>query len=240
MKRRVQKIRFGAVMLATVLCLSVMTGCSETEKGDNGKTAQISLEDRGLEVISILDQKIHNDTYVDLMSSATMRELDAFQELQKGNYDQPEHVYKISFSEDSVDNVLKLIVGSQYTTDGMSDELKKAVNGQAAWSFLNFRTSREGVEPLAVQGTFTAEKLFTAEEKNLLCIYLYAYPGSYPAAVVFTGAEDGATLARGGFLIVNDFAAGSPEEVEKSLFPYLYKENIEAGKVLGLKIEQLK
>ncbi|MBP5282173.1 MAG: hypothetical protein J6Z22_06705, partial [Lachnospiraceae bacterium] len=172
-------IRKTTCLLALTLCLGVASGCAEGSGAGNVtaqeevKKSSPSVEQYCLDLIRLLNEKVHNDTYVEIMATSSLTKSDAFDRLREGNYDAPEKIYKITFTKKDLDQLYKLLSVEEDGFTNMSEELKESLQGQLRASFMTLLTSKlVGAERLALQSVFTAQKLFVTEEKSLSCIYL--------------------------------------------------------------------
>lgn len=244
MKRGI--IRKTTCLLALMLCLCVATGCSEgSDAGgvraqEEIKKTSSSIGQYCLDLIKLLNEKVHNDTYVELIATQALTKSDAFARLRAGNYDAPDQIYKITFGEQGFSMFYELSFGKKDDFGDMSEELKASLQSQMLNSYVNLLTGRFiGSERLALQSMFTAQKLFVAEEKNLSCIYLYVYKEAYPVAVCIEGSEDSATRANASFVLIDDFKADSKDDVISSMFPSLM-EGVDLMELYGAEVEEIK
>ena len=238
-----------AFLLAAVLLLCALAGCDTSEnQGDSkgtGKTkvSKISLEDRGLEVIQLMDEKLHNEEYQELMvgKSSSVYDTEAYQKLEEATYGQPDKIFRITFSDDGLEGLLETYGAKDVKLSSWSKELQELAKTQIKMSFMTILVARDGASKVALQSLFTTGKIFvTDEERDRQGIYLYTYQDQYPIAVTITITEDGAASANGTFVLLDDFKAGSEEEVKESLLSVLGGDAEEYGKVLGIQIEQVK
>ena len=241
--RNIKKI---ACLLALIFCLGAIMGCAKESGTDDGteqekeKKTSVSIEQHCSDLIKLLSEKVHNDTYVELMTTSSLTKSDAFAELREGNYDAPEKIYKITFTKKDMKLLCELANVDQDAFDDMSKELKESLQSQLVAAFMTLLTSKTaGAERLALQSSFSAQKLFVAEEKNLRCIYLYAYKDTYPVAIYVGGAEDGATQASASFVLIDDFKADTEEDVISSMFPSLV-DGVDLKKLYGAEVEEIK
>lgn len=239
-------IRKTTCLLVLILCLGAITGCAkesgtdEVTEQEEVKKSSPSIGQHCSDLIRLLSEKVHSDTYVELMTTSSLTKSDAFAKLREGNYDAPEKIYKITFTKKDMKLLCELANVDQDAFDNMSKELKEAMQGQMFASYMTVLTSKTaGAERLALQSLFTAQKLFVAEEKNLSCIYLYAYKDAYPVAIYVGGAEDGATQASASFVLIDDFKADTEEDVISSMFISLANNYVDLVKLFGVEVKEI-
>lgn len=251
MKKRNKNWKKAACLLTMMCMLGSATACemsfdqkdvkqTESVKEENGRSGNAFFEEKGLEVINVMKEKIHEEAFMDMLLADDLKESDKYQKLKDSSYDQPDQIYKITMANDAISNLLKIETSSDYDLEGMSASMKEVLYKQVLYSFMTYITSRSGVEAVALQGCLVTEKLFVSDEKNVNCIYLYGYEDQYPIAVVYAGSEDGAVLARGYFVISDDFNASSVEGVKEGMLMKGLAEIDEIESALGIQIEQIK
>lgn len=238
-----------AFLLAVMCMLCALASCSmsenqaDTKDQKKTKVSKISLEDRGLEVIRLMDEKLHNEEYQELMlgKSSSVYDAESYQKLEEATYGQPDKIFRITFSDDSFEGLLETYGAEDVKLSSWSKELQELAKTQIRGSFMTILVARDSASKLALQSLFTTGKIFvTDEERDRQGIYLYTYQDQYPIAVTITITEDGAASANGTFVLLDDFKAGSEEEVKESLLSVLGSNAEEYGKVLGIQIEQVK
>ena len=216
-------------------------GKESKEESSGEKHAVESLKDRGLEVVGLLNEKLHSEAYTQLVASSAITDSELFQELRQIDFSKVENVYKITFSKDSLESLLKVFGEADIDLEPMSDTIKESLQTQMIESFFTTLTAKKsGSMALAVQGTFSAELLFVDPEKDTNSIYLFSYQNAYPVAVSFTRSDDGAVKAKACIVMIKDFKAGTVDEVKNSLF-FDFGDAFEALQdALGLNVEQVK
>ena len=236
-----------AACLMTMMCmLGSASACEmsfdqkDTEKTESVKVEKVSLEDRGLEVIEIMKEKIHSDTYTNMLLLDSLIETDEFQKLKQSSYDKPDKIYRLTIAEDAIENMLKIETTKDLDFGTLSSTLKDELYDQVLYTYMNMLINRSGSMALAIQGSLATDEIFVSDEKNVSCIYLYEYADQYPIAVVFGGSEDGAVLARGYFVLSDDFKAGSVEEVKKSMLIQGLAESADIYEAMGIQVEEIK
>ena len=245
MKRR--KNWKKAACLLTMMCmLGSASACEvsfdqkDTEKTETVKEEKVSLEDRGLEVIEIMNEKIHSEAYSKMLLTSSLMDTEAYQKLKECTYDTPDKIYRITMADDAIDNLLKIETNTDVDLESLSSNLREVFYTQIFGSYMNIINSKAGAEALAVQSCFASDKMFVSDEKNLKCMYVYEYADQYPIAVVFIGSEDGAARAIGYFVLNEDVKAGSLEELQQSILVRGLAESNELKEAIGFQIEQIK
>ena len=206
------------MITACIFIAAGLLGCG-AEKTDTDKVTkdssdtEKSLYDRGLEVIDLMAEMVHSDTYVDkVVGNGRIKEL--IKSVGEGSYDEPAEVYAVSQDDESFD-ILMEMAGMD---DSMSEELKSFLTHRGITAIISSANTLdgEGVEPLAAANICTAEKIFADDSISEDIIYIYTFENGYPAAVAFRTGEDNAVAATGTFIISDDFAYGSEDEIEAS------------------------
>lgn len=227
---RVMK-RFLAAALCVVMILGT-AGCGESrpdedDRGGDGKrqeqeTVRKPLYEQGLRVLALMNEKAHSKRYLYEMGSSQLTDSEYFQKIKSHDYITPDKIYTVVFPDDILDDFLSFEqkfmaedIGEDISE--MSDALRESMNHQFFVSIPTLMISSQGATAIAVSSLITDSVLFvddSAGKQNLMC--LYCFEDSYPIVVTFTYGEDGAIEARGSFLIVDDFAFDSEEEVRES------------------------
>lgn len=216
--------KFLATCFCVVMILGV-TGCGESrpDEDDGGKSGKRQeqemvhkpLYEQGLHVLALMNEKAHSEEYLSVMGSSQLADSEYFQKIKNHDYNTPDKIYTIVFPDDIPDMVLYTMgidIGE------MSDALLESLNSQFFVSIPTLMISSQGATAVAVSALITDSFLFvddSAKKQNLMC--LYCFEDAYPIVVMFTYGEDGAIEAKGSFLIVDDFAFDSEEEVRESL-----------------------
>ena len=204
------------MITACIFFAAGLLGCG-AEKTDTDKVTkdssdiEKSLYDRGLEVIDLMAELSRSDAYVDMASgSGEISEL--IKSIGEGSYDEPVESYTVSIEAESFEE-LKKMAGQD---DSMPDELAEFLEHRMTASLISTLNASGGVEILAAANVCTAEKIFADDSISEGIIYIYTFENGYPAAVAFRTGEDNAVAATGTFIISDDFAYGSEDEIEAS------------------------
>lgn len=167
-----------------------------------------TLCDRGLEVIDLMEEAIHSEAYLDLMSAAQpLREKIA--QAAQGDYRNPKAVYAISFSTD----VLQMYSGVLEPVD-LPETLTDVVEHRLLAALVSQVNAAGGMEALAASAMCTVSKTFVGSEPKQDLIYLYTFESGCPVAVTFTTGEDNSVSATATIILYEDFPSGSAAEIQ--------------------------
>lgn len=226
--REISEMRVMKRILATALCVVMIlgvTGCGESgpdedDRGEGGKRqeqemARKPLYEQGLHVLALMNEKAHSEEYLSAMGASQLTDSEYFQIIKSHDYITPDKIYTVVFPNDMPDMLLALAM--KIDTGEMSDALRESLYHQFFVNIPTLMISSQGATAIAVASLITENFLFVDDsvgKQNLIC--LYCFEDAYPIVVTFTYGEDGAIEARGSFLIVDDFAFDSEEEVWES------------------------
>lgn len=197
-------------ILATMLC-----ACGGSSAA-NSSTSNKSLNQHGMDVISLMDEMLRSDEYLSMMTSATEFQ-EIVEEMRNGDYAEPENVYKISIPEDTLGTMMAALGEDTGVLDGMSDTLYDTLNKKVTAGMINQINAQSGVTYLALTSIFTAGKTFVSDELEQDFVYLYAFENGYPIFVTFTMGEGGAVTASGSFFMNKEMSFESVDDVESLL-----------------------
>lgn len=205
------------------------------------ENAQAALLEQGKLVISLLNEKLHNDSYLELMGTASLTEGETFAKLRATDYQEAEKVYQITLSGDAWGKLFALMSDDKNLLNSASEELKSSLGRQMLESFVTLMVSRMGdSKTVALQSILMAERLFVEPTaKNEESIFLYVFEGAYPISVSFTGSQDGAVKAVGRFVLIDDIKTDSERELMESLLMGLDRYYAEINETLGFKITRI-
>lgn len=200
-----------SVLSTAVFCL-VFCGCEKADtKPDVSKKEQISIYDRGLEIVQMLDEQAKDENYSKVFAgSDEITQLG--QEIAKGDYSSPKAVYEISFDDEQL---LKFVNAYEDVKD-FSGNLKDMMKTRVKTSLINVINAQSGVEYVAAAGVYTANKIFVSDELNQDKIFIYMFDNTYPVSISFVKGEDNAVSANGCFIFDKDLNSMSKEDIEKS------------------------
>lgn len=173
-----------------------------------------SLYEHGLDIISMMDEMIRSDFYLDIMSSSTEIEEKAT-ELAQGIYTRPKAVYELSVPDFAV--LLTLLDEEMAGLESLSSELQAQLNTRSASSFITQLNTMEGATAIATSSIFMASKLFVSHEITQNIIYLYTFEKGHSIAIVYTLGENNAISASGYFLMNENISTESAMELQNSL-----------------------
>lgn len=191
--------RILAAMLCIVLILAV-AGCGgkETDEDDDsrsaGKNGRKPLYERGMEVVELVDEKVHSEIYLSAYGTNTITESELMERLKETDLSEPEEIYEVIFPEEMMELIWAVVA------DDLDDEMEDIpallwdeLEGKLLDAFVNIMNSRMGAYALATSGVLQSTYLFTDENvKKQNILYLYCYEDCYPIAVTFTFGENGA------------------------------------------------
>lgn len=211
---------FSATM--TIILCFMMTACGKGDEEDSGKKSEKPLYKQGMEIVELIDEKVHSDAYLNLIATGTIAESDFIAEMKETDYAKPDEIYEIVFPEDTLEELWK----SELTEDmeDMPKLLKKEMEGRLLGGFVNLINGKNGALALACSGVLTSNVLFVdedAKEQNIM--YVYCYENAYPVAVTFTYGKNGAVMASGAPCFFK-IEFGDEDEVKESLFLDMYDE----------------
>lgn len=203
--------------LCLTLCLSLLLclpACGEKK---------VSLPDRGMEVISLMNELLHSHQ---VKSSAALDFEIAYYifELQSGDFSEYQTVYEIGLPQ----NMDELILASGRSEYDFDNSVLYAYYEDTAPDFIwtTVNNTAEGVPvpraALAASALCSANLVFTDSDLKMDTVYLYVFEKGMPAAVNFCVGEDGAVLAKGCWILNSSFPTDSPESIRtylETLFP---------------------
>lgn len=185
-----------------LLIIFCLTACEKEN------TSEDLLYDKGLEVVSLLDEMAKNEDYLNLF---TMQPdiINIVKDIAAGDYTQPESVYKIDIPLENIDSLYAEVVQSGEMSEGLNRAIERKMRG-AVITQIN---ALGGAEQLAASSILTAGKQFVCEGLETDLMYLYICEDSAPVAVYFTVDEDYTVYASGNYLTYKDLTTNSTEEI---------------------------
>lgn len=124
------KHMLGAVC-GCLLVAGMVTGCGNqtTAKPAEAGTGS-SLYEQGMELVGLLDEMVGNDTYGNIFT--TSGEIaDVLDQLDQGDYTEPNVVYEVKFSEESKKEMLQSLA-AEADLSQMSERLQKTLEDKLA------------------------------------------------------------------------------------------------------------
>lgn len=208
----------------TFILIVGLCGCDSSamnEKSEN--TDSVSLYEWGLQVVDEMNEILHSDAYTAMMGSSDEIEKVA-DELRKGVYEEPQAVYRISFSDKSLETVLQL-TESDESFDELSDVMQKEMTDSFYNGIPNLINSRlYGTACLAASSLYYTSITFVSAEAETDMIYLYIYENAEPVMVSYITGEDGTVTATGHYImsIYDDATFENEEDVKSFINSILY------------------
>ena len=190
-------------LLTAVLASVLLTSCGVTE------SELPSLEVRGMQIISMLEEIAESEEYLSIYSS-DKELLNIIASFAEGDHSDPKTIYRLTLSEESV----KSLCGTDVLTS-LSPKLQDFLEGRVQASIINIANARGGSTALAAASICTAGKTFVSDEITADTIYLYTFENAVPVAVSFTVGEGNTISASGTFLIAEELNTGSPESIKE-------------------------
>ncbi len=191
-------------ILVFVLAIMLLVNIFVSNKGkSSGKT----LYEQGLEVVSLMVEATRSEKYVEIYTgSAEIKEI--VQGIGAGDYTTPKAVYTMTASDEVLLGLSELV-----DLEGESVELKSTLTKKAFGTLITQLNGMSGVEKLAAASVCTMVKTFVDENLTENVIYIYMYEDALPVAVTFIMGEDGSVSANGTFIMYDEFAHGSAEDI---------------------------
>ena len=175
------------VVLFVILILN-LTACGS-------KKEQVSLYERGLEVVDLLDEMADSQSYVQMFTGNTQIS-EVIQSNTNGDYSKPQAVYEVVLQQDNYQGLL----GNEDTRIAMSDELERIMEKKVNASLITQINAYGGSENLAASTICTANISFVNNEVKEDVIYIYVYENTAPVAVVFLQEGNDIVSANGTFM----------------------------------------
>ena len=191
------------ILTACLASLMLLSSCGVTD------SELPSLEVRGMQIISMLEEIAESEDYLSIYSS-DKELLDIIDTFAAGDHSDPKTIYRLTLSEESV----KSLCGTDVLTS-LSPELQSFLEGRVQASVINIANARGGSTALAATSICTAGKTFVSDEITADTIYLYTFENAVPVAVSFTVGEGHTVSASGTFLIAEELNTDSPESIKE-------------------------
>ena len=200
-----------------VLCFS---GCAAPANGESQPSASTpSLEERGLEMVALLDEMARTDDYIAAMS-ANDAILEVVHQIRQGDYAEPKATYQISFPEDILNTISELGVSLE---ENNSEALQNQLRQRLAGSLVSQINALSGTSALATASILTVTDFFAASGLSETVAYLYTFESGYPILITFSPNRDtDAVLISGSFLLTDEFDLDDPDEIRLALLAASY------------------
>lgn len=195
-----------SIFLSLTIVLA-LAGCGNAANNDTPNMPK-SLYEQGLEIVQVMSEMTQKEEYVDIYTGSSEIKT-IIQNIGTGDYSSPKAVYAISVTDDNWDAMEEL-----NGLNSASKELKTFLTQRVFGSLMTQINGRSGVENLAAASVCTVSKTFVDENATDDVIYLYTYENAIPVAVTFVIGENHSVSASGVFVMYDEFASGSVEEME--------------------------
>lgn len=148
------------------------------------------------------------------MNKTTVSYQDIVEVIRKGDFSEPNAVYKISIPKESFSELIDQ--NDSKEIGELSDTLKDYIHSRMSDTIINRINACGGTKTLAATSILSGERIFVNDELSENVIYLYTYESAVPVAFLFIVGEDGAVLASGRFILYDGFNTDSKQEIEDS------------------------
>ena len=186
-------LRLGCVL---GILTALLAGCG---------TKAPDLYEKGIEVITLMQEMAENETYLDACT-ASPEIRGALQGVGHRNPAEPTGVWEITIPEAKLPGMEG--VGE------MSPELKQYMRNRAYGTLASQINAMGGVQALAASNLCTGSVSFLNPGFQGNTLYLYLYENAAPVLVAFSAENDGIVGAAGTFLLNPDFAPENGEDVQ--------------------------
>ncbi len=177
----------------------------------SGQTDSMSLYDRGLKLISLIDETMENEEVLQLYS--TNPDFNAIvTQAGEGDFSSPSAVYSLTFTDTGIAEFLS--ANSTTLPDNISDELRDNILSRLYLTITNQINAYAGSEALTAASICTLTDGFVNTELSEPVIYIYTFNDAVPMAVTFVPKEDGAVFSNACPIFNDSFQADSQEELE--------------------------
>lgn len=192
------------VVLFVILILS-LTACGS-------KKEQVSLYERGLEVVDLLDEMADSQSYVQMFTGNTQIS-EVIQSNTNGDYSKPQAVYEVVLQKDNYQGLL----GNEDTQIAMSDELERIMEKKVNASLITQTNAYGGSENLAASTICTTDIFFVNSEIKEDVIYIYVYENTAPVAITFLQEGNDIVSGNGTFLFGEELMNLTKESISQLL-----------------------
>lgn len=175
------------VIFSVILILS-LTACGS-------KKEQVSLYERGLEVVDLMDEMADSQSYVQ-MFTGNAKISNVIQNNTNGDYSKPQTVYEVVLRKDNYQG----LIGNEDIQTTMSDELERIMEKKVNASLITQINAYGGSENLAASTICTAGISFVNKEEKDDVIYIYVYENTAPVAITFLQEGNDIVSANGTFM----------------------------------------
>ena len=217
-KNSILKILVVALIIVLDIIILIMVSGNKSDDGDNGadenQIAEMSLTDRGLELVSSMNSLAGNESYRKIIGGSEDIE-EIIREISTMDYTSPKQVYKVT----NLDDILKLSLSmSESELESFDEEDKEIIINKLAQGIGNIiMAKKSGVKELAASGAITRQELFVDKSVKEPIIYIYTYQEAYPVLISFIPGQDGAVSANASYLIIAEMIGADMETVKDNM-----------------------
>ncbi len=166
------------------------------------------LYQQGLDVISLMVEAARCEGYVELNTGDhAVRE--SIQDIGSGNFTMPKAVYAVTVTDEVLWDCADW---DDYEI--ASDALREAMKDKMLPALLTQFNAMSSVEKLVASSVCAMNKTFFNKNVTENVIYIYIYDNAMPVAVSFIVGEGGAISAKGNFIMYNEVAYRSVEDIK--------------------------
>lgn len=208
------------ILYIMVFMLCVLCGCGREKKPENNSSVydkeseadmNVSLYDKGLEIVQEMYMLAGDDAYIQLASGGSVD--DMVKSISELDYGKPENVYRVTNPESSFNMMMAFASGQEEELSEAAKEHIYNTIGSGVANNLNARLG--GTMNLAAAGVLNCYKCFVCEPLENVEMYIYAYEDAYPVLITFIPGEDGAVSASGYFIIAESLIGTDKEQFEE-------------------------
>lgn len=202
-------------MIVPMLAVMVLSGCNK-----DAKDASQVINDNAMEIISTMAEKAGSVDYINAFTN--YNEIgDMGSQIAEGDYSTPANIYKLTFTSEGTKALFDLM--DTEISGNLSENLKGELEDKMIGTIATMLNSGAGTKAIVLSSVIQTEAIFVCEEMTENCLYMYFFENGFPVCVAFTPGKDGAVLARGVFLVREDFVdmdAAKVEETFKEMAQY--------------------
>ena len=261
MKNKTVFTKIKAITMATILSLSLgLSGCGDSDSKSKDESIRESIEEqtpskgpseeelsermvnKGLDVLGLMLEKLHNENYLEIIGSSTMLETEAYKLLSEGDYTEPEKIYEITMTDELIALIFKEATSEGLSLDGMSEALQEDLRNRMVSTYmtvLNYRIGNSKAETVALLSYLSTGKAYVdADMKGCKKILIYVYKDACPLTVSFVGNDEGIVATSASAIVQKDFAAKDTDELRMTMASMFPDTEFLTG--VALKIKQIK
>lgn len=216
MKKQNKSLKLLFLLFIIVLDIVVVMVISKSDdkKNDKRASSQMSLYDRGLDMISSMNALAKDDNYRKMIGMPETIE-SIINDILDMDYSVPKQVYKVTNLDDIMNLTMYMSGVDENTFKG---ETKDYVKNKFAGTICNMITGKiSGSMALAASSCFSSERVFVDSTVTEGVLYIYVYDAAYPVFVSYMPGEDGAVKANCAYLIMDSMIGADMETAKESL-----------------------